>query len=200
MDWGSIGKTVGSFAPVLGGLLLGPAGGKAGALISKVLGCANTPEAVSQAVQQDPEAFVKIKKIESDERVSMADIALEEKTMLVKSGSQDLENVNITMREESKAEDSWTRRWRPYWGFISGTAFAIVCVGLIIIIAKAVWKGDYEVMAHIPSLISAIAMLFSVPAAILGVASWHRGMKQRIDAGEVGQPGIMGAIANRIKR
>ena len=71
-----------------------------------------------------------------------------------------------------------------FWGFASALAF----VGLVIMVGflahAAIMKGNQNAMTMIPQIISAATMLFGIPAAILGVASWHRGKEKRIIAGE----------------
>lgn len=95
-----------------------------------------------------------------------------------------IEVVNATMQVEAKSEKWWVSGWRPYWGFISGTAFLFVCALVCYLIYLAVVAGKPEVMAIIPQVIGAFAALFAIPGAILGVTAWHRGKKQRIEAGE----------------
>lgn len=95
-----------------------------------------------------------------------------------------IESVNQTMREEAKSDNWWTSGWRPYWGFISGTAFLFVCILVCVLAYKAVLGGVPEAMAMIPQLIGAFAALFAIPGAILGVTAWHRGKMQRLKAGE----------------
>lgn len=94
-------------------------------------------------------------------------------------------SVNKTMQEEAKSDNRWTSGWRPYWGFISGTAFLFVCILVCVLAYKAVLGGKPEAMAMIPQIIGAFAALFAIPGAILGVTAWHRGKMQRIKAGEV---------------
>ena len=85
-----------------------------------------------------------------------------------------LESVNQTMREEAKAEDPWSRRWRPFWGFVSAVVFAVVCVYVLILLHMAIMRGDANAMAAIPNVIAQMVLLFGIPGAILGIASWGR--------------------------
>ena len=87
--------------------------------------------------------------------------------------------VNKTMRAESKSDNWWTSGWRPYWGFVSGTAFLFVCGLVCYLMYEAVVNGKTEMMALIPPVITAFTTLFAVPGAILGVTAWHRGKMQR---------------------
>ena len=90
-----------------------------------------------------------------------------------------IEAVNKTMQEEAKSDNWWTSGWRPYWGFVSGTAFLFVCCLVGYLMYEAVIGGKPEMMSHIPSVIGSFATLFAIPGAILGVTAWHRGKMQR---------------------
>ena len=59
--------------------------------------------------------------------------------------------------------------------------------------------GRPEAMVMVPQVIGAFAGLFAIPGAVLGVTAWHRGKRQRIEAGEQSAPGVLGAIAERIR-
>ncbi len=76
MNWSDIAGAVGKAAPILGTLVGGPAGAAIGGVIASALGTENTPEAVNAALQANPDAFVKLKQIESDERVKLQQMAL----------------------------------------------------------------------------------------------------------------------------
>jgi hypothetical protein len=97
----------------------------------------------------------------------------------VKETGKRIESVNATMRAEAKSEHWWTSGWRPYWGFVSGTAFLFVCLLVCVLAYQAVLGGHPEAMAMIPQVIGAFAALFAIPGAILGVTAWHRGKMQR---------------------
>ncbi|TNC14936.1 hypothetical protein FF100_05005 [Methylobacterium terricola] len=84
MDWSSLGGQLAQIGlPALGTLLGGPLGGTVGAVVGKgiaaALGVAPTPEAVSQAVAQDPAAAqTKLAEIEAETKrqdAYLADIA-----------------------------------------------------------------------------------------------------------------------------
>jgi hypothetical protein len=87
--------------------------------------------------------------------------------------------VNATMQVEAKSEHWPQWSWRPYWGFVSGTAFGCVCVLCCYLGYKAVMGGNSEALGMIPQLITAFAALFAIPGAILGVTAWHRGQEKR---------------------
>lgn len=77
MKWSDVKTLVGNAAPLLGTALAGPAGGVAGTLIAKALGVDETPEAVAAEIKRDPQALVKLREIESNERVKLQECALD---------------------------------------------------------------------------------------------------------------------------
>lgn len=117
----------------------------------------------------------------------MAALTIANNNFLVQMRTLDVQQigmVNQTMQSETKSEHWCQYGWRPFWGFASAIAF----IGLVVIIGilayQAIAKGNQNAMTMIPQIISASTMLFGIPAAILGVASWHRGKEKRIRAGE----------------
>jgi hypothetical protein len=97
-------------------------------------------------------------------------------------------SINETMRAESQSEHWPQWSWRPFWGFVSGAAFGAVCVLCCLLGFKAVESKDMTALNMIPQLIASFAMLFGIPGAILGVASWKRGQQkiEKIKSGVVG--------------
>ena len=67
-----------------------------------------------------------------------------------------------------------------FWGFVFLYA---------VILAYAVATGNTELIAQTPMILGSFAALMVLPASILGVASYHRGVEKRILAGEKRIPG-----------
>lgn len=68
MDWKEIGRTAASVgAPLLGGALFGPAGAAVGSIIAAQFGVSPdaTPDQVLTAIKGDPDAALKLRKIET---------------------------------------------------------------------------------------------------------------------------------------
>jgi hypothetical protein len=60
---------------------------------------------------------------------------------------------------------------------------------------RAIESQSPEALRMIPDLIGAMATLFLVPAAVLGVSAWHRGQLQREKVpGRVRRPGLLARI------
>lgn len=75
MDWREVGSVAAKAAPVLGAVLGGPVGaiaGAAGTLLASALGVEASPEAVNAALQ-DPQALVRVREIEAEERARLLD-------------------------------------------------------------------------------------------------------------------------------
>jgi outer membrane lipoprotein SlyB len=84
MEWKDIASFVGKSAPILGTVLGGPAGAVLGGLVASALGVENEPSAIVEAIRKDPEAAIKLKQLENEQKAmlnkhieAMADINLE---------------------------------------------------------------------------------------------------------------------------
>ena len=77
MDWSDLGKTIAGFAPLLGGVVGGPAGAGIGSIIASAFGVEDEPDAIAAAIKNDPQAAVKLKEIELNNKVDLERIALE---------------------------------------------------------------------------------------------------------------------------
>lgn len=170
--WKKVGESIADFAPALGAAVGGPLGGGLGSIIAAAFGTEDSPEAVLEAIKTDPNAAVKLQQIQSDERIRIQEINAQQHV-------DTLTQVNQTMRAESVSEHWAQWSWRPFWGFISGTAFFVVCVFVCFLSYEAIINGKTEAMNMVPQLIGNFTLLFGVPGAILGVASWHRGKAKR---------------------
>ncbi len=191
MDWGKLGKGLASTGlEVLGSMVAGPAGGSLGKKVAGMLGLSE--EADEHQVQQalataSPETLAQIRQIDADLKTKLAQIESDNYRADIAAGSQDIGNVNKTMQEESKGDDPWTRRWRPFWGFVAAAVWGLVCLGVMAGYLKAVWANPSEALALMPGFIGAMVGLMLPALTILGVASHHRGKMQRIQAGEMGR-------------
>jgi hypothetical protein len=77
--WSDVTSFIGAAAPVVGGLLGGPAGAAVGSLISKTLGVEEKPDAVIDALKNNPDALVKIKELENSKAIADMQSQLENK-------------------------------------------------------------------------------------------------------------------------
>ncbi len=198
MTWKDVGKAIGKAAPLLGSAF-GPLGSAAGAIVSTALGVENEPDAIVKAVSASPEAALRLREIESANRVELEKAVLQAETARLAEETKRILAVNTTMQKET-AHGGFSGFWRPFWGVISALAFAVVAVFVCFLAYEAIVGGKPEALNMIPQLVSSVALLFSIPGAILGVTAWHRGKMQRIQAGDAPAKGIAAAIAERIAK
>jgi len=186
MEWKDIADTVKGAAPLVATVLGGPAGAAASVIggIASLFGSEPEPDKIAEAIKADPEAMIKLRQFESQNRTELAKLSIQSATQITLA-------VNQTMQAESQSDKWWVSAWRPFWGFISGAAFFALVIFVCFLAWEAISTKDPSAIAMIPALVSAFIGLFGVPAAILGIASWHRGKEKRIKAGEVEQPNIL---------
>ena len=77
MNWDKIGGLVSKSAPIIGGLLGGPAGAAVGSLVASALGTTDQEE-IEHIIRTDPTALVKIKKLEMAHKAELEKLALEQ--------------------------------------------------------------------------------------------------------------------------
>lgn len=123
MDWKDVGKIVAPLAPTLGGILGDlipiPGGGMigtaAGNLIAAAFGVDPTPEAVGNAIQNDPNAVAKIQAAETEAAAKWPAIAEIAKAQYAAAAAQS-ESINETIRAEAGNVSWW--HWRHLLGYL----------------------------------------------------------------------------------
>jgi len=185
MEWSDLGSSLASIAPILGGAVGGPGGAAIGSLISNMFGGKpdDSPEQLARLIEADPQAAVKLKELEYTHKVDLERLIIQGRSNELAHETSQVESVNATMRTEAVSGDAWQRRWRPFWGYISGVAFFIQTVALIYVMIA--------VPATAPAIISSIASLqvfWSVPLAVLGISAYQRGKEKRAALGEDFKP------------
>ena len=188
MDWKELGqKVIGIGAPILGTALLGPGAGTAvGSLIAGLFGVKNDPNSINAAIQADPQAATKLIELQFKHQERLAELALDHARTENERELGIILEVNKTMREESKSEHWPQWAWRPYWGFVSGTAFLFVCVFVGYLAYTAISTKDAIIasaaIGSIPIIIGAYASLFTIAGAILGITAWGRNKLKELTA------------------
>jgi hypothetical protein len=81
VNWKDLKNVVGKAAPLIGTVLAGPAGGTVGNMIASVLGVEGTADAVNEALKANPELLVKIKELESNERIELKRLAFQQEQL-----------------------------------------------------------------------------------------------------------------------
>ena len=97
MDWSDLGKTIAGFAPLLGGVVGGPAGAGIGSIIASAFGVEDEPSAIAKAIASDPGAAIKLKEIELNNKVDLERIALD----VVKTELADKQNARLNHKHSN---------------------------------------------------------------------------------------------------
>jgi hypothetical protein len=184
MDWKELGKKVVSLgAPLLGTALGGPGGAALGTMVAGLFGAdPESPGEILAKMQMDPEAAIKLREAELRHKERLEEIALERTRLDTQKEITALQEVNTTMRTEAKSEHWAQWGWRPYWGFISGTAFLAVCIFVCVLGYQAIKGGNPQAIGTIPMIVGAFTTLFAIPGGILGISAWGRNrLKEKRD-------------------
>lgn len=153
MSWDSIKSAVAGVAPVLGGMLGGPAGGAVGSLIAGALGVEETPDAVAKAMQSDPEAAVKLQKLQNEHERELRRMDIEART-------KEFSQLHKTIRQELQSDNFYKSGWRPTIGWV----LALSLAGIMGTIAYAI-AIQPDKAAEIMSAASGVLMFM---AGLLG--------------------------------
>ncbi|WP_417441910.1 3TM-type holin [Idiomarina sp.] len=183
MDWSDIKGLVGTAAPLLGSLL-GPAGTAAGGMIASALGVEESPEAVMRAIQQDPQAAVKLQQIEREHEREL-------RSMLIQAQTAQLTQINETMRVELNTDGWYKSGWRPMIGYVTSFSFAGLMAGLVYALFKEPGKAS--------DIIAEASIVLTAMLTVLGVNISNRSGDKRAQLGQ-NTPGILGSIAERIRK
>lgn len=181
MNWGDIKNAIGKAAPIAGSLIGGKAGEAVGGMVASALGVENTPEAVDNALKNDPEAMIKLQAMEQEH-------AREMRSMLLESETAKLSEVNKTMRAEAAANDAFVRRWRPTFGY----AVAVTWVMQSGAIAWAM-VGSPENASSIINATTALTPMWGIALAVLGVNVHKRSQDKQVQAGQT-PSGLLGML------
>ena len=151
MDWKEIGSVIGKAAPVLGSVLSGPAGiivSAAGALVSSKLGCESTPEAVQKVLTTSPDALIKIRQIEADERAKL----LEYQSFQTQF---DLENLKSARQREADIAKT-----APWISWATTCISSVITLGFFSMLAIVLKVGSQEIGEAGVLLLGSLASAF----------------------------------------
>lgn len=200
----AFGKGALRFLPALAG---GPAGPLIQSLVSDALGVDDDESAVLEALKNDPEALVKLKKLESDERIRLKELAIEQGKLAIQEKQAEAEQrkaelaaetaqhstVNETIRAELETKDRFKSYWRPMFGYVYTLSWLLLMLAVSYSIA---FKPDTAVQAI--NAVTALQPILGVGLVVLGVVASKRSQDKQASLG-VQPNGIMSAIATRIK-
>jgi len=176
-EWKDVGQVIAPMAPTIGGLLGGfipfPGGALAGqalgSIIAKQFGVEPTPEAVKNAIQNNPNEVVLAKLHAATEEAKAQWPAIAEIEIAhTKLQAAALGAVNETMRVELAHQHWFFTGWRPACGWVF--VFANIAFGVLLAYAtlKAV-NGDDKALVVITNAWPIYTAYFGILAAMVGV-------------------------------
>jgi len=192
--WDSIKSTVAGAAPLLGSMLGGPAGGTAGTLIADALGVEEKPEAIEQALQQDPKAAAKLRQVEIENRTELRRAKIEADT-------HDLATINKTIRAEAASNDAYVRRWRPTYGYCTAVTWVLQSAAIVAAIVAAAFfypESAGQILGGVASLMGALVTMWGIALSILGINIRQRSQDKETAAGHAPQAGILAGLAKQL--
>jgi len=180
-------------APALAGLVGGPAvGGAAKLLASAFGGDADQPADLLERMQRDPEAAAKLRKIETQHKERIEELALEGEKAHLKAATEQQAKVNDTIQEGYRQGVLWRRALG--WSFAL-CAPATLLAGLYVIL-QAVHQNKPEYVEMLGPALGALAPIFYAYLVALGVIGNHDGKLGRLLAGE--KPGALSKLVERM--
>lgn len=184
-SWDGVKESIGEFAPLLGSALGGRAGGAVGELIAGALGVENKPDAVAKALQNDPQAMIKLQELQKNHQRELERMHLEAETAR-------LSEINQTMRAEATADDGFVRRWRPTFGYMVALTWLLQSVA----IAWAMVAEPGEA-ADLINAVTALTPMWGIALSILGINITSRSRDKRVAKGQDGR-GLLDKLTDSI--
>lgn len=163
MKWSDLGRHVADYAPLLGGVLLGPAGAAGGKMLAHAFGTDESPEAVHEAMTDDPNAPDTLRMVQEQNRAVLEQLELQ-------TYQQNLHDVNKTMRVESKSDSNVVKFARPFLIYSLGLNLNMMIMGALYLIHEAIVTPEIS----IPETVNAIATVYGaigMPLSILAGAA-----------------------------
>ncbi|MFT6986235.1 MAG: hypothetical protein ACJAT7_002058 [Psychromonas sp.] len=191
--WDSIKSLIGNSAPIIGTLIGGPAGTAVGSMVASALGVENTPAAIEQELRNNPDALVKIKQLESDERIALKKLAFKHAELESDERQLAIVQQNATMQAELASNDAYVRRWRPTFGYAVCLTWTLLFLGLTVSMVFYPEKA-----AALVTSVVALTPLFTIALSVLGISIHKRSQDKQVSAGK-DPVGIVAGLKKAIK-
>ena len=144
--------------------------------------------------QSDPTVALDLVQNDPDLQIEMAKAMQPVIIAQYQEESKRLETINATMRVEIQSDDKFKSYWRPVFGYIMAISWGAMMFSIIFAIIQTPEQASLIINSF-----SALGMMWSVGLAVLGVQISARSKDKTVANGFAPPPGIMAAIAQRIK-
>jgi hypothetical protein len=202
MDWGELGKKIaGIGAPLLGGAIGGPGGAAIGSMVAEAFGLStDDPTEIARAIDRDPEAAVKLQKVQSDERVRLREIASRQAIAEIEAETEQHRTVNETMRAELKGDSGYRAGWRPAFGYIMAFNMAVISLAFAAGIGAIIWEpaNGKNISEGFSAMLGSFVTIFSIGLGVLGVQV-HKRSKDKELASGIQKPGVLQRLGKAIQ-
>jgi len=111
-----------------------------------------------------------------------------------------LREVNATMRAEAQSDDAFTRRWRPFFGYVTAVTWGLqaTAIAFAIVWATLTPEQSAAIFAGLSALMGAMTVMWGIALSVLGVNAVQRSRDKAVAAG-LSPPSMVEALFKRGK-
>jgi hypothetical protein len=162
MSLADLGKTVAKYAPLLGAVLPVPGGAAIGAAIASVFGGdINNPDDLIKRITTDPESAVKLKQIESNEKIEIERLAIDR----IRAGNEDRDSAR---KREATIHDK-----------VPGQLAYVFTAGYLIIVIIVIMLVKFTDLNNMEEKLCELALMGMSQAEMLILAYFYGASNKR---------------------
>ncbi|HAS6052205.1 TPA: hypothetical protein I7122_05565 [Vibrio vulnificus] len=191
--WDKVKSLIEGAAPLVSSLIGGPVGSSVGVLIADALGVGHSPEAIEAELIRNPDALVKIKQMESEERVRLRELSYQQAELESAERKLVVTEQTKVILAELASDDTYVRRWRPTFGYAVCLAWTLLFLGIA---GLMVFHPEQTEAAFTGA--AKLTGLFSVALTVLGLNIHKRSQDKQTSAGIV-PASLIGGIASALR-
>jgi hypothetical protein len=96
-----------------------------------------------------------------------------------------LREVNATIRAEAQSDDVFTRRWRPFFGYVTAVTWGLQATAIAFAIVWATLNAEQSsaIFAGLAALMGAMTVMWGIALSVLGVQVVQRSRDKAVAAG-----------------
>lgn len=190
MDWKSLGSKVAQMgAEILGEAIPFPGADDALSALADQLGTEKKPGAMSDALDEHPEATAKLREIELKYKTELERIRKEHKQEMRGYQAQDAQGARDFAAKEMKSEDQFVRRTRPMvvrmsmWLVVAFVALFVLILGAVLLVPCKIPETNADLGARGLSYLAGV--VFMTFATAFRSYTTRRSMDKMTEAGQV---------------
>ena len=138
--WDGVKELLTPIVGIAANAILPGSGGIVTSMVAKVLGCDNTPNALTTSIRgANPNQLMALRKMEMDYETELKELAFKNNKLEVDRELGVVGAVNASITAETQSKWWFSAAWRPFWGFRSEehtselqshsfTSYAVFCL------------------------------------------------------------------------